>query len=175
MSERGFDVHCLRGGLLKYGMLGAVEQTDEEPGLANLDLDDLTVIPDAARKSSITVSAVVPSSHRSEIEQPRERRRASNNDDVVDSEIRAQALKAELGKANIKLEEARQYTEQAEKEHRKTIDAEKIKWDEEREQLTAQALKAKRQANEAEVLKKELAKAKQETQRQAAELEKKRS
>ncbi|MFT5416061.1 MAG: CRP-like cAMP-binding protein [Gammaproteobacteria bacterium] len=176
LSERGFDVHCLRGGLREYGILSTVDETsDAEFGPAKLDSDYLAVTPDSARELPITIAAIVPSSHRSEVEQTRGHRRASDNDEVVDTEIRAQSLKAELGKANIKLEEARQYTEQAEKAHRENIDAAKLKWDEEREQqLEAQAAKAKQQVEEAEILKKELAAAKQAAQSQAAELEKKR-
>ncbi|MFT4560648.1 MAG: CRP-like cAMP-binding protein [Gammaproteobacteria bacterium] len=175
LSERGFDVHCLRGGLLEYGALSAVDQKfGEEMGSANLEPEDLAVTPDSARELPITVAAVVPSSHRSEVEQTGVQLRTTDSDEVVDSEIRAQALKAELGKANVKLEEARQYTEQAEKAHQKVIDASKLKWDEEREQLAAQVAKAKQQVKEAGVLKKELTKTKQEAQRQAAELEKKR-
>jgi rhodanese-related sulfurtransferase len=149
LSERGFDVHCLRGGLREYGILSTVDElSDAEFGPAKLDPGYLAVTPDSARELPITIAAIVPSSHRSEVEQTRGHRRASDNDEVVDTEIRAQSLKAELGKANIKLEEARQYTEQAEKAHRENIAAAKLKWDEEREQqLEAQAAKAKQQGD----------------------------
>lgn len=116
LSKRGFDVHCLRGGLLEYGILSAVEQRFSDD-LSNSEASDgeLTIEPNSSDDLPITVAALVPASHQTEIEQdPSSTLHPTDADDVVDAEIKAQALKAELAKANIKLEEARRYKEQAE-------------------------------------------------------------
>jgi CRP-like cAMP-binding protein len=177
LSERGFDVHCLRGGLLKYGILNSVDQQFAgELDQAAFDTDKLALTPDAVQDTPITVAALVPSSHQSETEQDR---RGSNSaidaDEVVDAEIRAQALKAELGKANIKLEEARRYKEHAEYARTQLAKSAAKKLDSERKELAEQAQRAKLQVKEAESLKKELARAKQEAQLHAAEIEAKRA
>ena len=116
LSERGFDVHCLRGGLLEYGTLSAVDQRFVEDLKNSASTEsELTIEADSPEVLPITVAAVVSASHRSELEQdPASTSRLTNVDAVVDSEVKAQALKAELAKANIKLEEARRYQEQAE-------------------------------------------------------------
>ena len=176
LSERGFDVHCLRGGLLEYGILSATDQRFSDD-LNNSEFGDaeLTIETDASGDLPITVAALVPASHQSEIEQDSvSAPRPSNVDEVVASEVRAQALKAELGKANIKLEEARRYKEQAERarEQLEVEASETLRT--ERQRLTEDADKAKQQLDEAKALKAELAKAKDDAKKQAAELEKKR-
>jgi hypothetical protein len=62
----------------------------------------------------VTVAALIPSSHRSELEQRVGRAPTRKYNGAAEAENRAQALKAELSKANLKLEEARKYKEQAE-------------------------------------------------------------
>ena len=70
LSERGFDVHCLRGGLLEYGILSATDQRFSDD-LNNSEFGDaeLTIETDASGDLPITVAALVPASHQSEIEQ----------------------------------------------------------------------------------------------------------
>ncbi len=177
LSERGFDVHCLRGGLLEYGILSAVEQRfAEDSNKLPTTGDELTIEANARDDLPITVAALVPASHRSEIEQDANTmHQPSDVDDVVDAEVRAQALKAELGKANIKLEEARKYKEQAERAREQLASAASETLKAEREQLAAEAKRAKHQFEEAEQLKEELARAKEEAQKRTAEIEKDRA
>lgn len=181
LSERGFDVHCLRGGLLEYGILSAADQRfAEDLNQASDGAEDLAIEQPVQSDLPITVAALVPASHRSEHEQDaetlrRDTARDTVADDVVDAEVKAQALKAELAKANLKLEEARKYKEQAEiaKEQLANAASESLK--EERERLAKEASEAKRQYEEAQQLKEELALAKEEARREAADLEKKRA
>ncbi len=176
LSERGFDVHCLRGGLLEYGILSAVEQRFSDD-LSNSEASDgeLTIEPNSSDDLPITVAALVPASHQTEIEQdPSSTLHLTDADDVVDAEVKAQALKAELAKANIKLEEARQYKEQAELAREQVATAASQTLKTERQRLAEEAHKAEQQLKEAQALKKELATAKGEAKKQAAELEKKR-
>ena len=161
---------------MEYGILSATDQRFSDD-LNNSEFGDaeLTIETDASGDLPITVAALVPASHQSEIEQDSvSAPRPSNVDEVVASEVRAQALKAELGKANIKLEEARRYKEQAERarEQLEVEASETLRT--ERQRLTEDADKAKQQLDEAKALKAELAKAKDDAKKQAAELEKKR-
>ena len=170
MSERGFDVHCLKGGLLEYGLLSMTDQHDEEPVAEDAgDEPDLDLTPDDVGDDSrpITIAALVPASHRTEVEQgPEHIARASDMDDVVDADVRAQALKAELAKANIKLQEAQRYKEQAEAARDDAKKAAEETLHAERERLAEEAQRAKQQVEEAERLKQELAR-----QKEAAEAE----
>ena len=176
LSKRGFDVHCLRGGLLEYGILSAVEQRFSDD-LSNSEASDgeLTIEPNSSDDLPITVAVLVPASHQTGIEQdPSSTLHPPDADDVVDAEIKAHTLKAGLAKANIKLEEARRYKEQAElgREQVATAASETLKI--ERQRLAEEAHKAEQQLEEAQTLEKELAAAKGEGKKQAAELEKKR-
>ena len=128
--------------------------------------EDKVSLPYRGNDLPITVAALVPASHQSEIEQDSvSAPRPSNVDEVVASEVRAQALKAELGKANIKLEEARRYKEQAERarEQLEVEASETLRT--ERQRLTEDADKAKQQLDEAKALKAELAKAKDDAKK----------
>ena len=173
LSERGFDVHCVDGGLARYGLLGFYEEPT-----ALLDADDVTleISADDALEFSGSVSSVVPASHRTEIEQSEDQRRRSvGTDELVDADVRAQALKAELAKANLKLEEARRYKEEAEKAKAEAAEAASETLKAERDRLAEEARKAKEQVEEAQRLKEELARAKEEAVAEAKALEQRRS
>ena len=176
LSERGFDVHCLHGGLLEYGILSAADQrfADDLNNPTSSD-GELTIEADVTADLPVRVAALVPASHRSEIEQdPASKLRVTQADEVVESEVKAQALKAELAKANIKLEEARRYKEQAELARQQLEIEASQTLKTERQRLAEEANKAKQQLEEAHALKQELAKAKQDAKNQAAALEKQR-
>jgi len=176
LSERGFDVHSLAGGLLEYGILSAVEQRFSEAFNNPASDTALTIESNALDDLPITVAALVPASHRSENEQDSTTmHRPTDVDGVVDAEIRAQALKAELGKANIKLEEARKYKEQAELAREQLTNAASKTLKAERERLAEGAKRAKQQIEEAQALKEELARAKKAAQIEAAELDQQRA
>ena len=161
LSERGFDVHCLKDGLAEYGMLSATEQRfsvgEDEADLTIHDNDD----------GPIQVAALVPASHKTEVETPTIAKGGS--EEVIAADIKAQALKAELAKADIKLEEARRLKEQAEEAKRQ---AKKVVSEElalEKQRIANEAAKAKAAVQEAEKLKQELAKAREKAQQELLE------
>lgn len=172
LSERGFDVHCLRGGLIEYGILNAVDQRYTEAGVASSDGDDnFEINPDPGDDLPVTIAALVPSSHRSEVEQgPENVPRADTTDGLVEADVRAQALKAELARANLKLEEARRYKEQAEAAREEAANAAKETLEVERTRLAEEARLAKQQVEEAERIKQELSLAKEKAQEEARAL-----
>lgn len=171
MSERGFDVHCLSGGLAEYGILSASEQRFSESFDDGEDSADLTIHDND--DGPITVAALVPASHKTETETPLADE--LDSDDVIAADIKAQALKAELAKANIKLEEAKRLKEQAEqaKLQARQVVSEELAL--EKQRLATEAAKAKAAFQEAEALKQELAKAKQLAQQALIEARKKES
>ena len=160
LSERGFDVHCLKDGLAEYGMLSTTEQRFS---VGENDAD-LTIHGDDDDEGPIRVAALVPASHKAESEGPLI---ASNSsDEVLAADLKAQSLKAELAKADIKLEEARRLKEQAEEAKRQ---AQKVVSEElalEKERLANEAAKAKAAFEEAENLKRELADARERAQKE---------
>lgn len=161
LSERGFDVHCLTGGLAEYGILSASEQRFSESFSNDVDSADLTIHDD---DGPITVAALVPASHKTQTETPLGD--AIDSDEVIAADIRAQALKAELAKANIKLEEAKRLKQEADLAG---LQAKKVVSEElalERQRLVGEAAKAKAALEEAEALKLELAKAREAAQRE---------
>jgi len=177
LSERGFDVHCLEGGLLKYGILSAADQRFAESLKTDGDdIAELDITENTTNEPTITIAALVPSSHRSETELSSETRpRHSDVDGVIDADVRAQALKAELAKANIKLAEARRFKEQAEQAREQAArDATQL-LNAERERLAEQERQAKEQVEEAQRLKEELARAKEQAQAEAKSLAEKRA
>jgi CRP-like cAMP-binding protein len=162
LSERGFDVHCLTGGLAEYGILSASEQRFSESFSNDVDSADLTIHDDD--DGPITVAALVPASHKTQTETPLGD--AIDSDEVIAADIRAQALKAELAKANIKLEEAKRLKQEADLAG---LQAKKVVSEElalERQRLVGEAAKAKAALEEAEALKLELAKAREAAQRE---------
>ena len=159
LSERGFDVHCLAGGLAEYGILSATEQR-----FSVGDEADLTIHGDD--DGPIQVAALVPASHKAESESGIIN--TGGTEEVLAADLKAQALKAELAKADIKLDEARRLKEQAEEAKRQ---AQKVVSEElavEKERLANEAAKAKAAFEEAENLKRELAKARQKAQHELA-------
>lgn len=170
LSERGFDVYCLRGGLIEYGIVNAVDQRYTEADTA-CDDGNLEISSDANNDLPVTIAALVPSSHRSEVEQgPENLPRADTSDSLVEADVRAQALKAELARANLKLEEARRYKEQAEAAREQAASAAKETLEVERARLSEEARLAKQQVEEAERVKQELARAKEKAQEEARAL-----
>ncbi len=175
LSERGFDVHCLRGGLIEYGIVNAIDQRYTEADTACAE-SDFEISSDANNDLPVTIAALVPSSHRSELEQgPENLPRTSATDGVVDADVRAQALKAELARANLKLEEARRYKEQAEAAREEAANAAKETLEVERARLAEEARLAKEQVEEAERIKQELAQAKEKAQEEARTLAEQRA
>jgi len=172
LSERGFDVHCLHGGLLEYGILSAVEQRFSDDLAGGPDGgDSLELTLDGTVDVPVTVAALVPSSHQSETEKgPDAGPAAGDADGLVDADVRAQALKAELARANIKLDEARRYKEQAESAREEAASAAKESLDAERARLAEDAKKAKQQVEEAKRIKQELARTTEKAQLEAKEL-----
>ena len=147
LSERGFDVHCLRGGLMEYGILSASEQRFSDDGGSELEIHS------DSDSAPVTVAALVPASHQTETEVPK-----VDPEDVIAADRRAQALKAELAKANIKLEEAKRLKEQAEeaKQQAQKVVSEELAL--EKQRLAEEAKKAKTAFDEAERLKQDSAK-----------------
>jgi CRP-like cAMP-binding protein len=172
LSERGFDVHYLRGGLAEYGILSVVEQEfTTEPSDA-----DLAVTGDGDDHGAplITVAALVPASHQSEVEQThtgvRARAAAIETSELIDADVRSQALKAELAKANIQFEQARKLKEQAEVANRRARESAMKEIKAEKARLAGEARKAKDALAQAKALKKQLEKGKQEADAEAARL-----
>ncbi len=170
LSERGFDVYCLSGGLIEYGIVNSVDQRYTEADTACAD-SNFEITSDANNDLPVTIAALVPSSHRSEVEQgPENLPRGDTSDGLVDADVRAQALKAELARANLKLEEARRYKEQAEAAREEAANAAKETLEVERTRLAEEARRAKQQVEEAERIKQELAQAKEKAQEEARAL-----
>ena len=180
LSERGFNVHCLEGGLLAYGLLDA--RLDEPAGAggspADLACDDaLELFDDEAdlefwedrmegtdTVKATRVAAIVPASHQSEEEQIRTGTYEAMVDEssVVDADIKVQALRTELAKANLQLDEARRAKEQAEAAKLESEQSVSKRLQTEREKLVREAEQARQVWEEAQRLKAESERAQQE-------------
>ena len=198
LAERGFDVHCLSGGLMKYELLdrelGSTEGAAKTSALVDLSLsDDDSSTPDAADLNG----APVPTSHLSDAERghsaPTITARTAGADEQVapaaerllrekETEIaRAQAAAAHAERLQAEAEQARQEAERAALEQTQKLKAQaeqaRIEAEQaaaekirfEREQIAAQAAQAQAQAERVAVEQSERLKAQVEQARIEAE------
>ncbi|MSR13380.1 MAG: cyclic nucleotide-binding domain-containing protein [Gammaproteobacteria bacterium] len=164
LSERGFDVFYLSGGMVRHGLLTPAldEINDSFPAKPR------PPVRQGSTGVSVTpVSAVVPSSQKSEAERQHAGVLHAINNDVLDADLRAQALKTELAKANIQLNEARNLKEQAEQARLETERVAALRLEAERTRLAQDAEHARQAVEEARRLKVQLEQARQEAQQLA--------
>jgi CRP-like cAMP-binding protein len=168
LSERGFDVHFLHGGLLK-------QAEASKPASAPPPKPRPNPTPSNPSATTIPVSAVVPSSQKSEAERQVTGKQPGIGNGSLDADLRAQALKTELAKANIQLEEARKLKEQADKARLEIEQATAARIQAERAHLAQEAEQARQAVEEARRLKTQLEQAKREVQKFASQARDKES
>ena len=139
LAERGYDTHYLQGGLAAYGLLSDMPATINVPQ-AGEGVADIVQFPPNTQPA-----APIPASHQSVGEQQHSGVRlrsdlsADPNDTTLDADVKAQALKAELAKATMQLDEARRMKEEAETARVAAEQAAEQRVQTERERLQQQA------------------------------------
>ena len=162
LTERGFDVHCLSGGLMKYELLdrelGSTEGAAKASALVDLSLsDDESSTPEAAQLNG----APLPASHLSDPERDHSAPAFMSADEQValaaerllrekeTESARVQAAAAHAGRLQAEAEQVAQLKAEAEQAR---LDVERAAMGRirlEREQITAETEKAKKELKEA--------------------------
>jgi CRP-like cAMP-binding protein len=161
LSERGFDVHYLAGGLGRHGLLRSAPPCPAASKQAPRVPAQVTVMP---------VSAVVPVSQRSERERQNLPVAPEAVPEPLNAELRAQALEAELARANIQLEEARELKERAEQARLAAEQMAQRQLGEERARLARDAEKTRQTLVQARQIKAQLECARQQAQAHAEQM-----
>jgi CRP-like cAMP-binding protein len=135
LAERGFETHHLSGGLAAHGLLTELPKAEAQAAAARVGAPAAP----APRPAKAAVLPFPPNGTSPAVsERPAEPVAEPPNDTTFDADVRAQALKADLARASMQLEEARLLKEQAEAAQREAESRAR----QERERLLAEVHKA---------------------------------